>query len=156
MSLYSSRLHWTTLTSSLKRTSNRTPPGRSPSGSRRSLLGNLSEEQGWAVAPHRPPATTGHVIDDLGGCHDGLHQRIPPCQREVDHSNRRRQVFKIRPFHHAGTSIMSDRDPMFTSQFWSELFALSDISYTCHPPSILRVTANQKLQTRSSRCTCGA
>jgi hypothetical protein len=53
-------------------------------------------------------------------------------------------------------SIMSDRDPMFTSQFWSELFALSDISYTCHPPSILRVTANQKLQTRSSRCTCGA
>jgi transposase InsO family protein len=42
-------------------------------------------------------------------------------------------------FHGIPDSIVSDQDPVFTSQFWSELFALSDIklhlSSASHPQS---------------------
>ena len=51
------------------------------------------------------------------------------------------------------TSIVSDRDPVFTSSFWSELFRLSGVSCSLLPPFILNQMVSRKLPTRSLRCT---
>jgi hypothetical protein len=45
--------------------------------------------------------------------------------------------------HGIPSSIVSDRDPMFTSQFWRELFSLSDVKLNIH-----RATYNRRPPTK--------
>ena len=58
--------------------------------------------------------------------------------------------------HGIPATIVSDRDLVFTSSFWRELFHLAGVklqfTLAFHPHR----TASRKQQTRSSPCTCGA
>jgi hypothetical protein len=56
-------------------------------------------------------------------------------------------------------SIISDQDPMFTSKFWIELFALSDVklqlSSALHPQIDGQSEATNRVITMSLRCLAG-
>jgi len=60
--------------------------------------------------------------------------------------------------HGIPATIVSDRDPVFTSSFWRGVscFIWPVSNFSLHQHSILSQTASRKQQTKSSTCTCGA
>lgn len=58
--------------------------------------------------------------------------------------------------HGIPSSEVSDRDPVFTSTFWQELFKLAGVKLRFTLLFILNQMVSPRLQTRSSQCICGA
>jgi hypothetical protein len=132
----------------------------------------------WNKVEHPPPSRVATAARrpnlGLGRRRHGLCRMVPVSQLQVGDSHRGRQILEIGTLRRAGSPLhghisrprllhqhrlVSDRDPVFMSQFWTKLFSLIGVklhrSFVFHPQTDGQSEATNKIITMYLQCLVG-